>query len=500
MRAMNTLSALGRPLPGRWELAMWAFLIAAAAVPRIYLDGLLGCYLWYGDAASYCRPAFEWLGSGVWESDPRRGPVYSLLIAGTLKISGNLNTLMAVQHWLGGASVLAGIGILRVMHGARCWLPISACGVAYAVYAGPVSLEHLVRNETLLFAFATAALGSWFMALRTRHPGWLVAAGISSSLIALTKDVFLPFPFVVIAGIVWLHRQNPAQAARQSAAFLLAAAVTLAVGHSERILGTAKRPPEPQSGILLFGRVAQFTVLNGGIEPEIKALIRSDIEDYLDCIARDHRLRNNTILKDTAVPRMRKYLEGRDQSPADLDRLCRRLAIEAIAAHPGSYLRQVAGDFWSLNTKFGSGIRSPDTGAVRDALEMQEESALEAAGDPANIARLRNLLSGDPFFLYHRIVNLAWLFQFVPVLLTTLLLPVLFARVSDPRDRIFWAGCGVMWLFTLVLLSTVGRPLNRYLLPVTPVMFWTLSTAVIYGWRLALSRMPGSGPTGIATL
>jgi hypothetical protein len=32
----------------------------------------------------------------------------------------------------------------------------------------------------------------------------------------------------------------------------------------------------------------------------------------------------------------------------------------------------------------------------------------------------------------------------------------------------------------MVLLCTVGKPMDRYLIPVMPVMFWTLGTAVVF--------------------
>ena len=38
------------------------------------------------------------------------------------------------------------------------------------------------------------------------------------------------------------------------------------------------------------------------------------------------------------------------------------------------------------------------------------------------------------------------------------------------------------WWFLIVLLCTVGRPLSRYLLPVVPLMFWTLGSAVALAW------------------
>ena len=43
----------------------------------------------------------------------------------------------------------------------------------------------------------------------------------------------------------------------------------------------------------------------------------------------------------------------------------------------------------------------------------------------------------------------------------------------------------LLWFYYLVLLSTVGRPLDRYMMPVVPLMFWTISTAAAWGWQRA---------------
>jgi hypothetical protein len=70
------------------------------------------------------------------------------------------------------------------------------------------------------------------------------------------------------------------------------------------------------------------------------------------------------------------------------------------------------------------------------------------------------------------------------VLLTTLLLPVVWWLSPSPT-RAWWVGAAGIWYFTVVLLATVGRPLDRYLIPALPVMFFTLSSAVMMGWNAA---------------
>jgi hypothetical protein len=92
------------------------------------------------------------------------------------------------------------------------------------------------------------------------------------------------------------------------------------------------------------------------------------------------------------------------------------------------------------------------------------------------------------FATYRLLLLSSWLFAFVPVLLTTLLMPVVFFLTPKPV-RAWWLGAAGLWYFTVVLLSTVGRPLDRYLIPALPVMFFTISSALMIAWN-ALSGLP----------
>ncbi|HEX8280357.1 MAG TPA: hypothetical protein VF551_03185, partial [Chthoniobacterales bacterium] len=66
-----------------------------------------------------------------------------------------------------------------------------------------------------------------------------------------------------------------------------------------------------------------------------------------------------------------------------------------------------------------------------------------------------------------------------------------FLLTTRGTTRLWWLSIALIWLFSIVLLSTVGRPLVRYLIPVTPLIFWTLSSAFIAGWNWLVSRVPG---------
>lgn len=89
--------------------------------------------------------------------------------------------------------------------------------------------------------------------------------------------------------------------------------------------------------------------------------------------------------------------------------------------------------------------------------------------------------TGDPFRTFHRCLKRAWLFQRYPVLFTTLAM-VLMLIFTRGKTRFFFLGAAAVWFSNMVLLSTVGRPLERYLMPLVPLMFWAMSGVVLLVW------------------
>ena len=480
--AGRTLNFLREP-PRTAELAIWLFVCAMIVAVRLYLIHLVPVILWSNDSGSYIESALKWLHGGPWESDPRRGPVYSLVIAGVLKLWRNFDALMVVQHVLGGLAVLLAVAVLRLMHTRRSIFAIGFAGYCYAIYSLPLLLEHLLRNETLLFVFATLIFASWWLALRADKPHWLWLTGIATGLMQLTKAVFAPFPLVLVLLHLWFFRRQPKRAAIEIGVFLLAFGLTLAGGKLHRQWTLHERPLQPQSGILLYGRTAQFTVLDGGIEPELKELIRTQVEDYRKL----PQLNNNIVLKDTIVPTLKTRLKKQGASPSDLNRLCRRFAFEAIMAHQWAYAKQVFGDINTLLLHTGYHGGEPNEYDVRSS-----DRRLRTDPDPDPIMRRDEALKVHErlndrakFADYRHWTNTSFLFRIRAPFFTTLLLP-LFIFFTTGKRRLWWLGVAAMWYFTVLLLSTVGRPLDRYLLPGAPLMFWTMASALVFAWNWAL--------------
>ena len=460
------------------EIAGWVLLAAAVVAARVYLAHLLPGYLWSKDSRGYAGAAVQWLGTGQWENDPKRGPVYSLVIAACLKMWGSFEAVVVAQHVLGGLLVLGCAAVLRAMCGRRAHWPVIACGLALAVYGQQLFLERLIRNDLLLYTFAFIAFAAWHRALERPARGWLFVCGLSAALLALTRNVLAPFPVVVLAALVWDARRTPRAAALSATVFLAGFALPLIGAKVFRQLTIHDRPPQPQPGAMLFARVAQFTVIDGGIEPEVKALIRADIESY----RKKTRLDNNEILVRTAVPKIRDYCDRLGRTPSDADHLCWRLAGEAVRAHPGGYARQCGQDFLKVQLRLGTSATNPTSGDIRAACKsLSNETAWPLLNVEETVRRLEPAFHNPHLAGYKRMNERAWLFAWWPVLWTSLGVTAL-AIFQRGKMRLWWITAAVSWWFLIVLLCTVGRPLSRYLLAVVPVMFWTLGTCLALAW------------------
>ena len=500
-------------LPAWAEPAIWIFLVALTIGTRLYLIHLLPVALWSKDGGSYAYSAFRWIHTGNWETDPRRGPIYSMLIALCGKLWGSIYSLMILQHIMGAVSILLSIFALRLLHGKRALIPLALCGYAYAVHGLPLYMEHLVRNETILFFCGSLSLVTWLFAIRRRQPHWIWITGIAAAILSATKNVWLPFPVLFAVATLWYFRKEMRFAVTQVIIFAIAFMVPYmgAKIFKHRTLGT-DQSDEPQEGVLLYGRTAQFTELDGGIDPEIKQQIRAQVEAYQHEVfgngTKPPHLNNNEILKKTVVPYLNKMLRQEGKTGDDLNKLCEALALEAIRTHPVQYSEQVLRDMGRMMINTGVRYVAPDDGEVKSQLSLLEELKLpdpiihvpeseakleQIGGIPPGAAmhpgkQPKQRLAKGRFGHYRKLLLSAWLFDLAPVLLTSLLLPAVWWFSSGPT-RAWWFGCAGLWYFTVVLLSTVGRPLDRYLIPALPVMFFTLSSALMMAWN-ALAGNP----------
>ena len=485
---------LRRPSSGL-EIIGWLLVAACLVGMRWFVAAHLPTYVWTRDSGSYLAPATAWLQTGQWITSARRGPVYSLFIAEILKSGGTLATVATVQTILGALTAFLMISMARIWWGRRAFWPLLVCSGFYAFYGMPIELERLIRNETLLTLFATLAFGAWFFALRRGSPAWVATSGLFSGLMQLLKGIFPVFPVIVVALVAWNWRTHPRRAAVLAGCYLLLFLLPL-VGSKvySRLSGTI-RPPEPEDGQMFFGRTAQWIDLDGGIVPDIKARIYDEAKAYGDRFRKTGKLDNNEIVKRTLVPSLKTILvDERGQTLVDVNRLCWQLGLEAVAHHPWAYLRQFGHDLFYLNfisaQRFVVFQPKQLKSAIADADKYVEARSSADASlaarifdlPKAHIAVNNAVNKTSALARYSRFVHAVGLLRFLsPVFLTSLCLPWLVYRRCG-RERLFWLGSALLWFFYLVLLSTVGRPLDRYLMPVLPLMFWAISSASASLW------------------
>lgn len=473
-----------REPPFALEIGIWLLLAVITIGMRVYLWHLLPTYLWSRDAESYAHPAFHWIDTGQMIFDGRRGPIYTLLIATALKLFGGLNAVVWFQQGLNALAILAVVAVARLRWGRGAALPLFGCGIALGLYGLPLHLGQVIRNESLLFFFSATAFGCWWLALKWNSKAWLFAAALSAGLLTMTKNVFVPFPLMLVAGVFFFERSD--RRSKIMHLTLIAAGFWLpfialkihdaATGHTA--------PPEPQAGILFYGRTAQWTKLEDGIEPELKALIRADVEEY----RQRPKLDNNIVIKRTIVPHLWQALKQQDKSATDLDRLCLRLAFEAVRTNPKAFWHQVCGDLYTLHVESGVENQFPSEHNLWDAQNFLRDRGVTRDVPPSmQVERSQKILwarmgKGNEFRLFHRLLSRAWLFEYYPILLTSisLLIMVSFTRA---KERLFFLGVAAVWFFNMVLLSTVGRPQDRYLMPLVPLMFWSISGVFIMFWN-----------------
>ncbi len=503
----RTFVPAARRLP-RWlrspsptaERIGWLLVAVCLLGDRWFVAAHLPTYVWTRDSGSYLAPATAWMQSGQWITSARRGPVYSLFIAAILKAGGTLATVATAQAVIGVFTACLTIWMARVWLGRRAVIPLLVCSLFYAFYGMPVELERLIRNETLLTLFSTVAFGAWFFALRRGSSAWAATSGLFTGLMQLLKGIFPVFPLIVVLLIAWNWRHRPPRAAILAGCYLALFLLPL-VGSKlySRLSGTT-RPPEPEDGQMFYGRTAQWTYLDGGIVPDLKPRIHDQAAAYADRFRRTGKLDNNEIVKRTVIPSLKTILvDERGQTLVDVNRLCWKLGLEAVAHHPGAYLRQFAHDLYYLNfisaQRFVLFQPKQLASAVKDADKYVEA---HPTGDAALTARIfdlprthavvRQATAGRGALVrYSRFMKVAgWLRLLSPVFLTTLSLPLL-VWACRGRERLFWLGNALLWFYYLVLLSTVGRPLDRYLMPVLPLMFWAITAALTAAW----TRLPG---------
>ncbi|HPA21307.1 MAG TPA: hypothetical protein PLU30_26425 [Verrucomicrobiae bacterium] len=480
---LRHLSPLASISPG-WEAVIWVALIGAAILPRVALWHALPTYVWSSDSGSYVAPAIELLETGAADFGGRRGPVYSLLIAACIRWGGGLNGLVFAQHVLGATATLASIAVLRVLFGRAALPAVAACGLAACLFNLPVYLEHLVRNETLLMFTCSMALCAYALALRRVGVGWAAASGLMSGLTMVIKPILGPFPLVAI-GCLWWRGKAAGRPWAAPSAFVVPLMVMMAAPKILTFAGSGDFEGKSYSGIQFYGRTAQWTKLKGGIYPELKAEIAPLVERYRAMEKTD----NNLVIKRLIVPAIDQHIGRNPGHYPSVNKVCRQLAFEAIRAEPRAFLAQAWSDFSKMHVKIANRTRLPSSNDLVDVLEeMRAQPQLPRQLHREETIRvLESRAKQESFAFFESLSGWSWLFRMWPPVLWTSLLAVPLVFATRGEHRLLWIALASLWYFNVVLLSVIGKPMNRYVVPVTPVMFWALSYPFILIWLRVLA-------------
>ena len=468
------------------EAVFWIALIAMVIWPRVALWQALPTYVWSNDSGSYVLPAVRWLEGGEMDFGGRRGPIYPLLIAACMHWGGNLNTVVAVQHALGALSILLSIAVLRVLFG-RAALPVlAACGFAAGLFNLPVYLEHLMRNETVLMTTCSAALCGFALALRGGRIAWAGFAGLMSGLTMVIKPILGPFPLVA-AICLWWRGRGTERPWRSPVAYIAALAMVMFAPEVLTSVGAGEFEGEAYSGIQFYGRTAQWTKLDGGLYPEIKAKIAPLVHQYRAM----EKLDNNLVIKRLIVPVIKQHLKGNPAPYPSLNKVCRQLAFEAVASQPAAFVGQAWSDFCKMHVRIANRPILPSSHDLQEVADdmrrltdfperLQRDEAVRVIGLRAN---------KENFKFFEALTGWSWLFRMWPPVLWTSLLIVPLILFTRREHRLLWIALASLWYFNILLLSIVGKPMNRYLVPVNTVMIWALSYPFILIWLYIVSRV-----------
>lgn len=177
-----------------------------------------------GDEEYYVEHARS-LAAGAGYEGSMRPPLYPAFLAVAFKLSGG--SLLAARLLQIPVSLLTALLVFDLvarLFGRRAALV--SCG-ATALLPTLVHYTHFLWSETLFVALFMASLWALVRFDLSRHPRWLVAAGLAFGLAALTRELILPYALFMAAWII-LRSDKPGERVVRGMAFLVPAALVIA--------------------------------------------------------------------------------------------------------------------------------------------------------------------------------------------------------------------------------------------------------------------------------
>jgi 4-amino-4-deoxy-L-arabinose transferase-like glycosyltransferase len=266
-----------------------------------------------------------------------RPPLYPAMVAGIYQVAGvrNYQAVRLVQIALGLATAVVVYLIGRSAYGARVGLIAAAICCFYPSLVGAANLVLTETLFTLLVCLFVLAMQRY---LSSGNRLWLVNAGVTLGLAALTRSVLWLFPPLAFVYLLFLGRERTWLSRLASAATLvLACGVTLAPWTIRNTL--------LQKTFTTVDVMGGRNVMMGNYEYTLEDRPWATIE------LQDQRAWYRVLAQ-------KQSLKGKTQG--QIDKLAMRYAIDYVLAHPGQTIeRSIAKffHFWQLERELIAGAQ-----------------------------------------------------------------------------------------------------------------------------------------------
>jgi hypothetical protein len=337
----------------------------------------------YGDTPSYRRLAQAVL-NGFQRYDGTRTPGYPAFLA----LLGPDQNVYLAQLFLGLLTTLLLFWMMWRLS-ANAWLS-SAAALLHTLNLGQLFFEANLLTETLTTFWLVLSLSATLLLLSRPHPSlWLsFGIGLTSSLAAITRPLFVYLPFWLLLFAVW-HAARTATPDRAqfglgslftrrslltALALLLPAALIL--GGWVNFIHT--RYHMWSLSVMTGYHMIQHTGNFFEYLPDEEAALRDTYLRYRDAHIAEFGTQTNTIWE--AIPEMQ---EVSGLTFYDLSRKLSSLSVGLIAAHPALFLRSVLQGWWMFWRApvywQADAFRLPFLAALTPAVVLLERALLVAA-------------------------------------------------------------------------------------------------------------------------
>ncbi|MBL0929191.1 MAG: hypothetical protein IBJ15_03580 [Alphaproteobacteria bacterium] len=296
--------------------------------------------------------------SGYFVVNPNRTIGYVLAVTGTIALFGDVSPLVPIQL----NAMLIGFVVLGDAFARTSGSRLA--GMLFCIVTIPASsllmLRDVILTEALFVAFLCLHLAAAIRLIGTRRIVWAVAAGLTMGLTILVRPA--GYALIACVPIIWLlvgWRKSTSLfcVGASVAAILFGAAL-----YNQTRFGTFAT--QSYGGISLVVHVAHLIRADMPTrEPALAARIdhatadlRAGISDMAFPYEYWYGTMNlyNTLLWQRVFPEIVAAANARlpgasgEKIQAEVSRLSMALALEAIAASPGAYLKHVAGHYCGL--------------------------------------------------------------------------------------------------------------------------------------------------------